>query len=296
MKVLERSIATEIGYGLDRYGGGASLGTTAKRKIKIFVDQRDSLTKFRQSFASLCKKHGLLSEEGTRWMTKVDGGLPGNMTPACERLTRLLDKSFAELETGLNQVSNEFGKRRRPRIPSEVAFQLVRLLESCKNSRTEADVLKGLVTPDGHLDSLVRKITREQKGHASARATESLVAKQNVLGRVTVQSEIRKIKSKIVSTKREARRIEKFKTRWNPFDVSRDTERPNWINQLKTQLINSILSEEEPKIAKKLTPEQRVKKKALMRDIAMGKYTNPRAARAIKEHLAVLQRLSKSFD
>lgn len=271
-KALENAIAAEIGYGLDRYGGKASPGVMKKRRLAMLVDQRKNIIKFRNSFVLLCRRHGLLHDD-LKWVVKLEGNLPAKMTSACRHFVGVVHSLGLKVTKEYDHSRAVFGNSRRPRVPTEVAFHIARLLESRKGNRAEADNLKSLIERSGELNLLVREIADKAKKQAEKRLEEYLKKAQRSLRlSKTTAAERSKLKAAVISLSRELREVRRFEVRWNPFDVSRDFK-PNWINQMKQQMMDSILADGEPTIRPKHQSDRRRRKKDALSDaIVSGRY------------------------
>ena len=297
--VLNEAIASEIGYGLDRFRHSASPSTLVQQKIETMIARKESLTKFMNGFVANCRRNGFLSQDGTP-IVVIDSGLDGQIPYACLDFMKLLMKNYTGLENQIDKVHKKFGNRRRPRIPNEVAFQILCLLESCNGDRNEANHLKEIVKINGHLDQLIDEITKSHIDKVIRSLKRELARNELKLKQKRLPGRSRReIKSLMAARQRKIDRIKAFKIKWNPFNVSRDLNDANWVNKFKNNLIRSILSEGQPRIIrslKRLNPKLLREKKRLLDEVKLGKRTDIHRARILKAQMAKLTAMFKEIE
>lgn len=251
--VLEKAILKELGY-TELHGYVVQL---VKPPTPQWYQKQDeahlrTLESFRKEFRTLCRKKGVILIQEKWPLPTVD------LESACRWFDGFLARHAEHEKRKGRKIRPE---RRRARIPVEVAIELVRLLNHFCGNPQGLERVRSMFAPSGRLNSLFCRV--------------EFRARRRVIR--TLRRDLRDYKTRLVDIKSprargrifkhisyyesELKRVEKKKVTWNFVRLRGSPNGTMWANNWKDDLFKVIISKDQPKIIKRLSPEMREKKK-----------------------------------
>lgn len=234
-------ITNQIGYTRIRNASFIKSRHVSSEQMKDDLKKRKKdLTKFGKSFSSLYEKldSSPISLRNIRVSSKK------------------LSKGAAELKTVIVQQINELEKeitvRYRKRIPTELAFELIRALHFSSGNRDALNILKELIENPNQLQKDVDKAVLQVKAELLSWIAGQKSAHFILMKRAKTKRRRMNIAVEIRQLDEAKKRMLAYKNKFSPIGTNRGND-PQWATRLKEHLIRSILSDGEQRIIKNLS-------------------------------------------